>query len=113
MRNAKSRWDEEYASLRRSALLQGQIADGIGTDTRLLDDAMARSRNAAGALEAAQAGNELSGLNIKQSLQLQSLFAAQSRSATLQRARNLATENEARQRFKGFVGSGTGYSRGQ
>ena len=49
LRNAKTRWDEEYAGLKRAALLQGQIADGTETDTRLLDDAMTRSRNAAGA----------------------------------------------------------------
>ena len=58
LRNAQSRWNEEYAAFRRTALLQGQIADTVDTDTRLLGDAMARSRNAAGALAATQAGNE-------------------------------------------------------
>ena len=43
---------------------------------------MARSRNAVGALEVAQAGNELAGLSVKQSLQLQSLLAAQHRAET-------------------------------
>src|SRR5215475_12023527 len=47
LRNAQSRWNEEYAAFRRAALLQGQITDSIETDTRLLADAMARSRNAA------------------------------------------------------------------
>ena len=106
LRNAKSRWDEEYAALQRAALLQGQIADSIDADTRLLGDAMARSRNAAGALEVAQAGNELTGLSVKQSLALQSLLAAQHRAETLAKARDLATEDEARQRFKSFVGTG-------
>ena len=36
LRNAKSRWDEEYAALRRAALLQGQIADSVDGDVRLL-----------------------------------------------------------------------------
>ena len=110
LRNAKSRWDEEYAGLRRAALLQGQIGDGIDADTRLLGDAMARSRDAAGALEVAQAGNELTGLSVKQSLALQSLLAAQHRAETLTRARDLATEEEARQRFKTFVGTGSAYT---
>ena len=83
LRNAKARWDEEYAGLKRAALLQGQIADGIDIDSRLLGDAMARSRDAVGALEAAQAGNELTGLSVKQSLALQSLLAAQHRAETL------------------------------
>ncbi len=109
LRNAKSRWDEEYAALRRAALLQGQIADAVDGDARLLGDVMARSKNAVGALEVAQAGNELTGLAVKQSLQLQSLLAAQQRAEAFARARELATEDEARQRFKTFVGTGPGY----
>jgi len=110
LRNAKTRWEEEYTSLRRAALLQGQIVDSVDADTRLLGDAMSRSRDAAGALEAVQAGNELTGLNVKQSLALQSLLAAQQRAETLTRARDLATEDEARQRFKSFVGTGSAYT---
>jgi len=110
LRNAKSRWDEEYAGLKRAALLQAQIADSVDTDTRLLGDAMARSRDAAGALEAAQAGNELTALSVKQALALQSLLAAQHRAETLSRARDLATEDEARQRFKSFVGTSSAYA---
>ena len=110
LRNAKLRWEEEYASLRRAALLQGQVVDHVDADARLLDTAMARSRNAAGALEAAQAGNEILGLSVKQALQLQGLVAAQKRSETLTRARDLATEDEARQRFKAFLGNGQAYT---
>jgi P-type conjugative transfer protein TrbJ len=110
LRNAKTRWEEEYTSLRRAALLQGQIVDSVDADTRLLGDAMSRSRDAAGALEAVQAGNELTGLNVKQSLALQSLLAAQHRADTLTRARDLATEDEARHRFKSFVGTGSAYT---
>jgi type IV secretion system protein TrbE len=110
LRNAKSRWEEEYAALRRAALLQGEIADGVATDTRLLGDAMARSRDAAGALEVVQAGNELSALSVKQSVALQGLLAARHRAETLSRARDLATEDEARQRFKSFLGTGSAYT---
>jgi P-type conjugative transfer protein TrbJ len=111
LRNAKARWDEEYATFQRAALLQGQIADGIETDTGLLATALGRSRDAAGALEAAQAGNELTALSVKQSLALQSLLAAQYRAETLSRARDLATEDEAKQRFKTFVGNGQAYAK--
>lgn len=110
LRNAKSRWEEEYAALRRVALLQGQVIDHVDGDTRLLDAAMARSRNAAGALEVTQAGNEISGLSVKQALQLQGLIAAQQRAETLARARDLAAEDEARQRFKTFLGNGQAYT---
>jgi len=109
-RNAATRWEEEYAALRRAAMLEGQIADTVDGDARLLADAMARSKNSVGALEVAQGGNELMSLGVKQSLQLQSLLAAEQRAQTLARAHDLATENEARQRFRTFLGSGSGYT---
>jgi len=53
------------------------------------------------------------GLSVKQSLALQSLLAAQHRSGNphAPEARDLATEDEARQRFKSFVGTGSAYTR--
>ena len=113
LRNAKTRWEEEYAAFRRAALVQGQIADGMEIDARLLGEALLRSRDAAGALEATQAGNELTGLSVKQSLALQGLLAAQARAETLTRARDLATEDEGRHRFKSFVGTGSAYTVGR
>jgi P-type conjugative transfer protein TrbJ len=110
LRNAKARWDEQYAAFQRAALLQGQIADGIETDTGLLATVMGRSRDAVGALEALQAGNEITALNVKQALALQGLLAAQYRAETTKRARDLAAEEEARQRFKTFVGTGNAYT---
>jgi P-type conjugative transfer protein TrbJ len=110
VRSAKARWDEAYAVFQRAALVQGQVADGIGADASLLAAAMARSKDAVGALEAMQAGNELTALNVKQALALQALLAAQHRAETTVKARDLAAEEEARQRFKTFLGSGKAYT---
>jgi P-type conjugative transfer protein TrbJ len=110
LRSAKARWDEAYAVFQRTALVQGQVADGIGTDTSLLAAALGRSRAAVGALEAVQAGNELTALNVKQVLALQGLLAAQHRAETTVKARDLAAEEDARQRFKTFLGSGNAYA---
>jgi len=101
---AHQRWMEEAASLERAARLQGEIGDGIAADATLLRDAMERSRSANGALEVAQAGNELTALGIKQALSLQSLLATHERAETLKAVRDLASEAEGRQRFKAFLG---------
>lgn len=103
------RLEEDYQAVKRAAVLQAEIAAGIAGDRRLLAEVMARSRAAAGGLEAAQAGNELAGLSVKEALALQGLLAAQSRSETLARARTLAGEEEARQRFKAFLGGASAY----
>jgi P-type conjugative transfer protein TrbJ len=108
--NAAARLQEAYAAARRTALLQAAIADGIDGDRQLLADVMARSRGAAGALAAAQAGNELAGLSVKQALALQALLAAQARSQTLARASAITGEEEARQRFQAFLGPASAYS---
>jgi P-type conjugative transfer protein TrbJ len=110
LRTAKARWEEEYAALKRAALLQGQIADVVDADRGLLGEAMQRSRAAGGILEATQAGNELVALSVKQSLALQGLLAAQHRTDTFAKGRDLAIEDEARQRFKSFIGTGAAYT---
>lgn len=111
-RAAKSRWDESYAAFRRSALIQGQVTDNADGDARLLDQIIGRSQGAAGALQAAQAGNELAALHVKQSLQLQTLLATQARAETSDRARALVAQQQAREQFQTFLGDGKAYTRG-
>jgi len=112
-RAAKSRWDESYAAFRRSALVQGQVTDNADSDARLLDQIISRSQGATGALQAAQAGNELAALHVKQSLQLQTLLATQARAETSDRARALVAQQQAREQFQTFLGDGKAYTRGQ
>ncbi|MCC6775279.1 MAG: P-type conjugative transfer protein TrbJ [Hyphomicrobiales bacterium] len=113
LRAARSRWEEAHAGFRRAALLQGQVSEAIDGDGRLLDRVLVRSQGAVGALQVAQAGNELSALNVKQALQLQALLAAQQRADTTERLRGMVAEEEARQRFRTFVGNGRAYARGR
>jgi P-type conjugative transfer protein TrbJ len=110
LRAARARWEEAHAGFRRAALLQGQVSEAIDSDGRVLDRVLLRSQGAIGALQAAQAGNELTALNVKQALQLQALLAAQQRADTAERLRGMVAEEEARQRFRTFVGNGRAYS---
>lgn len=112
-RAARARWDEAYAGFKRAALLQGQVTESADADARLLDQILARSTGAVGSLQAAQAGNELAALNIKQSLQLQALLAAQTRAETSERARTLVAEEQGRAQVKTFLGDSRAYTRGQ
>ena len=108
VRDAKERWDQTLAAWKRSANLQAKIAENTDQDAGLLDTLLDRSRSAVGNLQASQAGNELTGLSVKQSLQLQQLMAAQYRAETLDRSRRMAAEEEARVRFNSFLGSADG-----
>ena len=113
LRAARSRWDETHAGFRRAALLQGQVAESIDSDSRLLDRVLLRSQSSVGALQATQAGNELTALNVKQALQLQALLTVQQRADTAERLRGIVAEEEARQRFRTFVGNGRAYTPGR
>jgi P-type conjugative transfer protein TrbJ len=103
---ARTRWEEAHAAFRRSALLQGQVSETI-----LLGSVLLRSQSAVGALQVAQAGNELAALGVKQGLQLQALLAVQQRADTVDRLRSVIAEEESRARFKSFVGNGRAYTR--
>ena len=108
VRDATSRWQETLAAYKRSASLQAQISEDIDSDAALMSTLLARSGAAAGNLAVAQTGNELAGLSLKQSMQLQQMMAVQYRAESLDRARRLASEREGRARFKKFLGSSRG-----
>jgi P-type conjugative transfer protein TrbJ len=108
MRDAKARWDQTLSAYKRSATLQAKVSENVDQDAGLLNTLLDRSRSAVGNLQASQAGNELAGLNIKQSLQLQQLMAAQYRAETMERSRRIASEEEARVRFNSFLGEKAG-----
>jgi len=107
VRDAKARWDQTLSAYKRSASLQAKVSENVEQDSNLLETLLGRSRTAVGNLQASQAGNELSGLGVKQSLQLQQLMAAQYRADTMERSRRMAAEEEARVRFKTFLGNGS------
>ena len=107
VRDAKARWDQALSAYKRSANLQAKISENVEQDSNLLETLLGRSRSAVGNLQASQTGNELAGLSVKQSLQLQQLMAAQYRAETLERSRRIAAEEEARIRFRTFLGSNT------
>lgn len=68
------------------------------------------SSGAIGALQAQQAGNELSGLQVKEALQLQALLAAQARADALKSAGEQASAESARERFSRLIGDGRAYA---
>ncbi|MBL4768658.1 MAG: P-type conjugative transfer protein TrbJ [Rhodobacteraceae bacterium] len=112
LRQAKARWQQTLSAYKRSASLQAKVIENADTDATLLSTLLSRSRSSVGNLQASQTGNELTALGVKQSLQLQQMIAAQYRAETLERSRRMVTEEEARVRFNGFLGSRRAYSPG-
>jgi P-type conjugative transfer protein TrbJ len=107
---ARTRWTETLSAFKRSMSLEAKIVENTTEDGNLLSDLLSKSSSAVGNLQVQQAGNELVGLSVKQQLQLQNLMAADQRAQSLERARQLASQEEARLRFKTFVGDGSAYT---
>ena len=107
----RQRWDETLSAFKRSLILQGKVIENTTEDGSVLSGLLSKSSTAVGNLQVQQAGNELMGLNIKQQLQLQTLIATEQRAQGLERARALASEEEARLRFNSFVGDGEAYTK--
>ncbi len=107
--NAQSRWTDALASyqdaLRTGATVTGNI-DGTRDQASSLVTA---SQGATGALQAAQAGNQLVALQTRQLADLTAMVAAQSRAAAIQAARTAADEAQGREQTRRFLAPGAGY----
>ena len=110
VRDARARLDTSMAGFRHSMGVQNQIVANVRDDAEALSAIVAKSQGAEGALQVAQATNQLLALTAKQQFQLQHLLAAQFRSDSIEQARRAQVEREARAATRRFLGSGTAYS---
>ena len=96
---------------KHSLEVQAGVVGQLRTDAATLDRLIGESQGAVGNLQVAQAGNQLTALATKQSMQLQSLLAASARADALANAQAVAAREQARARFSRFMGAGSTYSR--
>jgi P-type conjugative transfer protein TrbJ len=108
--DAKTRLDAAMAAFRQTMEIQAQVVGNIQSDSAALSAIVAKSQGAEGALQAAQATNQLLALTAKQQSQIQSLLAAQYRADALEQARRLQAETEGRAATSRFLGSGSAYT---
>jgi len=111
IQDAQEAWQLAREGFRHSLQVQAEVVGQVRTDTFTLDRLIAESQGAVGNLQVAQAGNQLTALAAKQSMQLQSLLAASARAEALESARAIAAREQARARFARFMGDGSSYSR--
>ena len=108
--NAKARLDMAMAAFRQTMSVQAQVVENVQADAQTLDALVGRSQDAEGALQAAQATNQLLALSAKQQFQIQNLMAAQYRAEAMESARRAQAEADARAATRKFLGSGTAYT---
>lgn len=108
--DALERWNGSLEALRTAIRLQAQVVENVADDETVLTDLVGASQSAAGALQAAQATNQLLALQARQLIQAQQLQAAQGRATALEQARTVAAEERARELRRRFMTARTPYT---
>ena len=103
--NAKERWETSVASFQDALKVQAGVVGNIDGARTSMSGLVSASQSATGALQAAQAGNQLLALQSQQLADLTALLAAEGRAQALDSARGSADEAEARERFQRFLGN--------
>jgi P-type conjugative transfer protein TrbJ len=106
---ARERWRTSVAGFEDALKTQATVVGNLDTVRTELNALVSASQGATGALQAAQAGNQLAALQTQQLADLTALVAAQGRAQALEQARVAAAEEQAREQFRRFIAPGAGY----
>ncbi len=106
---ARDRWSNSVAGFEDALKVQAGVVGNQGATRAAMTDLVARSQAATGALQAAQAGNQLAALQSQQLADLTALLAAQGRAQALEQARQAASQEQAREQLRRFLAPGADY----
>jgi P-type conjugative transfer protein TrbJ len=109
---AQGRWSNSVAALEDALKVQAGVVGNIDGARTTMNSLVTSSQSASGALQAAQAGNQLLALQSQQLADLTALMAAQGRAQALDAAQRAAAQDQAREQLRRFLTPGTGYQPG-
>ncbi len=110
--DAKTRWTNSVAAFQDALKVQAGVVGNLDASHAELGQLVGASQSATGALQAAQAGNQLLALQSQQLSDLLVLLAAQGRAQTLESAQRAAAQDQAREQLRRFLTPGAGYQPG-
>jgi len=100
--NAEARWKDSVGAFEDAMKVQAGIVWNMAGTRRSISTIVGASQSATGALQAAQAGNQLLAIQSQQISDLAAVMSAQGRAEMLSAARAAAAEAEGRERFRRF-----------
>ncbi|MGN7712618.1 P-type conjugative transfer protein TrbJ [Agrobacterium radiobacter] len=110
--DAKERWRNSVGGLQDAMRVQATVVGNIDTNRTEMSQLVGQSQSATGALQAAQAGNQLLALQSQQLSDLTALLAANGRSTALTEAERAAAAEQGRVQRQRFLTPGSGYQAG-
>ncbi|MEM7745925.1 MAG: P-type conjugative transfer protein TrbJ [Pseudomonadota bacterium] len=109
---ARERWETSVAGFEDALRVQAGVVGNIDGARTQMDALIRESQGAVGALQVAQAGNQLLALQSTQIADLTAAIAAQNRAEALEAARIASAEAQGRENLARFLNYGGGYSPG-
>ncbi|MER8417585.1 P-type conjugative transfer protein TrbJ [Mesorhizobium sp. M1329] len=109
---ARERWQNTVGGLQDAMRVQAGVVGNIDTNRTQMSALIGQSQGATGALQAAQAGNQLLGLQAQQFADLTAVVAANGRAQALQSAEQAAAAEQGREQRRRFLTPGAGYQPG-
>ena len=110
--DAKERWRNSIGGLQDAMRVQATVVGNIDTNRTEMSQLVGQSQGATGALQAAQAGNQLLALQSQQLSDLTALLAANGRATALTEAERAAAAEQGRVQRQRFLTPGSGYQAG-
>jgi P-type conjugative transfer protein TrbJ len=107
--NAQARWQNAVAALQDALRIQATVVGNLYTNRSEMSALIGESQGATGALQAAQAGNQLLALQAQQLADLTATVAAQGRAQSLEAAERAAAQDQAREQLRRFLAPRQGY----
>ncbi|MES0110096.1 P-type conjugative transfer protein TrbJ [Mesorhizobium sp. M0013] len=109
---ARERWQNTVGGLQDAMRIQAAVVGNIDTNRAQMFALIGHSQGATGALQTAQAGNQLLGLQAQQLADLTAVVAANGRAQALQSAEQAAAAEQGREQRRRFLTPGAGYQPG-
>ena len=110
--DAQSRWENSLAGFQDAMTVQAGAVQNLDSTRTQISALVSSSQSAAGALQAAQSGNQLIALQTRQLADLTAVMAAIARAQSLEGARDVENQEQAQQQLSNFLNYGAGYQPG-
>jgi P-type conjugative transfer protein TrbJ len=109
---ARDRWETSVGAFEDALKTQAGVVGNIDGTRATMSSLVGASQSATGALQAAQAGNQLLALQSQQLSDLAALLASAGRAQALDAAQRAAAQDQAREQLRRFLAPGAGYQPG-
>ncbi len=107
--DAQTRWQNSLAGFQDAMRVQAGVVQNLDRTRAQIENLVSSSQSAVGALQATQSGNQLIALQTNQLADLTAVMASIARAQSLESARTVASQAQAREQLGRFLNYGSGY----